>query len=160
MTLNGPQPTFKDHANIQRWTYVPLTVQYKHILGLQCVTIKLLYTRSTRPCNCEWPWTTSSDLVTMRRKSRDSPMRQANVTGKLSIDGGKVLQRWRSSGGNGRLSHLHCVPKTSCVRWQFDLELSVCNNFWHTYYWEYRCMKDAEWISWQWLESWKHRQSA
>jgi len=39
----------------------------------------------------------------MRRKSRDSLMKEANVTGKLSIGGGKVLQRWRGSGGNSNL---------------------------------------------------------
>ena len=98
------------------------------------------------------------------------------------------------------------------LRRLLELELSVCNNFWHTYYWEYTpstgafifppyfyvyllyfgklsrpkylwkikqnhknftgrwdsdlkslsvkkvwCMKDAQWISWQWLEGRKHR---
>jgi len=37
-------------------------------------------------------------------------------------------------------------------RWYFDLSSLSAKTVWYT--------KDAEWISWQWLESWKHRQSA
>jgi len=42
---------------------------------------------------------------------------------------------------------LHCVTKKTYMwlhlwRW-FELELSDCNNFWHTYYWEYRPLIDV-----------------
>jgi len=48
----------------------------------------------------------------MRRKSRESPMRYRHLPeigecyGEIEYRGGKVLQRWRGSGGNVHLSHL------------------------------------------------------
>jgi len=42
----------------------------------------------------------------MRRKSRDSRMRLGERYGEIKHRGGKIIQRWRGSSGNIRLSHL------------------------------------------------------
>jgi len=46
---------------------------------------------------------------------------------------------------NTILDELHCVPKKKHVTtyWAIELELSVCNKFWHTYYREYRPSTDV-----------------
>ena len=43
----------------------------------------------------------------IRRKSRDSLMRLGERYGETEYRGGKVIQRWRGSSGNVRLSHLY-----------------------------------------------------
>jgi len=57
----------------------------------------------------------------MRRKICDSPMRLGERYGEIEYSGGKVIQQWRGSSANVRLSHLlmsflsHISATTGCT---------------------------------------------